>query len=141
MIRLTKIIRFETAHALHGYAGPCRLIHGHSYKLEVTVGVPQAGNDFLLGTGILIDFKEIKELIRQEVLQHFDHRLLLTKAGCEKLNISPFTEGLHLMEAEPSAENMLVFIARALGDKLPKGIQLMRLKLFETADSYAEWFP
>jgi 6-pyruvoyltetrahydropterin/6-carboxytetrahydropterin synthase len=141
MIRLTKIIRFETAHALHGYAGACRLVHGHSYKLEVTVGVPEAGNDFLPGTGILIDFKELKELIRLEVLLHFDHRLLLTKAGCEQLKISPLTEGLHIMEAEPSAENMLVFIAHALSDKLPVGIQLMRLKLFETADSYAEWLP
>ena len=67
-IRITKQFNFETGHALYGYDGACRNVHGHSYKLFVTViGIPNedAGN---VKYGMVIDFKDLKKIVNEEVV-------------------------------------------------------------------------
>ena len=138
MIRLTKIFRFETAHAIQGYSGKCRHIHGHSYALHVTVTDTQVHNNYLPGTGIMMDFKDIKTLVQQEVIDVFDHKLVLSKKFLEQNPDLP-EDNLYEMDAEPTAENLLIWTRDKLHAVLPAGIRLSGLKLFETADSFAEW--
>jgi len=65
-IRLTKEFKWEMAHALLGYDGPCRNIHGHSYELVVTViGVPSMRIDDPK-LGMVMDFKDLKGIVRDE---------------------------------------------------------------------------
>jgi len=139
MLEITKIFHFETAHALHGYNGPCQHIHGHSYTLHVTVAQKSKREEYLAAPGILIDFKELKQIVNKEVINKLDHALLLSKAFLAENAALEAGENLFIMEAEPSAENLLIFIQRSLAAALPAGIRLSALKLFETADSYVTW--
>ncbi len=138
MLLLTKIFHFEMAHAIFSYKGACKNIHGHSYQLHVTVSSDN-NDDYLPSPGFIIDFKEIKKLVMVSVIEYFDHKLILSR--CFLLANPSFTsqENLVIWEAEPTAENMLLFIKNKLIEKLPEVVKLENLKLYETNDSYAEW--
>lgn len=139
MLRITKVFHFEMAHAIHGYTGACKNIHGHSYELHVTVSSDFIETDYIPATGILIDFKDIKKLVLESVIEKFDHCLLLSPHFLKENPSFSSSKNLVIFEAEPTAENMLLYIKAALHKSLPENIKLFRLKLFETKDSYAEW--
>ncbi len=139
MLQLTKILRFEMAHAIFGYDGDCKNIHGHSYELHVTVTSVVDYKNYIPAPGFFIDFKNLKKLMHETVIEKFEHKLVLSR---EFLKVNPSflsQENLIEMDVEPSAENLLIYISQLLKDKLPDEIKLVRLKLFETKDSYAEW--
>ena len=78
-IRITKIFHFEMAHALNNYDGLCRNIHGHSYKLRVTL-IGQPSNDKTSPKkGMLIDFSDIKKIVRESIIDKYDHALVLNQ--------------------------------------------------------------
>lgn len=69
-VAITKVFTFDSAHHLVDYNGKCRNIHGHTYKLEVTVkGVPDQN-------GLVMDFHDLKDIIEAEVLEKIDHKYL-----------------------------------------------------------------
>ena len=76
MIRLTKEFKFEMAHALYGYDGLCANLHGHSYKLLVTVrgGVK---NEEEPKQGMVIDFSVLKSIVKSLIISKYDHSLVL----------------------------------------------------------------
>lgn len=143
IIRLTKEFSFEAAHALDGYDGPCREIHGHSYRLFVTVrGLPIADGDDPK-CGMVMDFGTLKRIVGEEVVARFDHALVLQD--------SPRNADLRQTLAErfgnvvavgyrPTCENMLADFAARIRARLPEGVALHALRLHETATSFAEWF-
>lgn len=139
MFSITKIFRFETAHAIHHYPGSCANIHGHSYELHVTVQATQPSDDFLKGLGILIDFKDLKALVQHYAISALDHRLIVSQAYLAEVNKNFSESELVVLEVEPTAENLLIFLRNQIRAHLPEGIQLTSLKLWETRDSYAEW--
>ncbi len=138
-IRLTKQFDFEAAHALEGYSGKCRDIHGHTYHLDVTV----IGNiDYESGKldgSMVLDFSELKKIVKKNIVDFFDHKLILSKdskfAYLEKEN--PRTM---LVNYVPTCENILIDIVKKLQNKLPDHIELFKVMLRETPRSYAEWF-
>jgi 6-pyruvoyltetrahydropterin/6-carboxytetrahydropterin synthase len=141
-IRITKEFSFEAAHALLGYDGPCRSIHGHSYKLSVTVsGVPvEAGGS--PKKGMVMDFGDLKKIIKKNIIDSMDHALILSKdypvENVQKLN--EVFENIVWVDYQPTSENLLVDFSQKIMSFLPEGITLFSLKLRETANSYAEWF-
>jgi 6-pyruvoyltetrahydropterin/6-carboxytetrahydropterin synthase len=139
MLRVTKIFHFEMAHAIHGYAEACKNIHGHSYELHVTVVSVNDANDYIPAPGFVIDFKKIKKLVDTTVTEIFDHKLILSRNFLQQYPSFSSQENLVTWEAEPSAENMLLFLKQTLCKKFPAEIKLAHLKLYETKDSYAEW--
>lgn len=139
MIQLTKIFRFETAHAISGYNGLCKNIHGHSYELHVTVRAKENKVGFLPKPGFLVDFKDLKAVVKREVVDYFDHRLFLSE---DYLRAHPNLKGLDNLEVwpfEPSAENILLFILEKLQKVMPKDIYIHNMRIYETSTSYAEW--
>ena len=138
---MTKIFRFETAHALHGYVGACSHVHGHSYVLHVTVEEWECKDEPIGGTGILLDFKELKRIVQESVISTFDHKLLVSKAFLESNTIHLQPDSICIMKEEPSAENMLLYASRKIMAHLPEQVRLAKLVLWETQDSYAEWLP
>ncbi|MEI6681291.1 MAG: 6-carboxytetrahydropterin synthase [Bacteroidota bacterium] len=141
-IRVTKEFRFEAAHALKGYDGPCRNIHGHSYELSVTViGTPETDRQSTK-LGMVMDFGDLKKLIKKQIVDPFDHALLLNAdVSQEEVRKSgePFSNVVFL-PYQPTSENFLLDFARRIRDFLPAGVRLHSLRLRETASSYAEWF-
>lgn len=138
MISVTKIFRFEAAHAIHGYPGACANIHGHSYELHVSVSTREKKDNFIPGTGIVMDFKELKTLVQECVINKLDHQLILSKNFLATNDVGN-TNALFVFEDEPTAENLLVFIRNEISKSLPIPIKLTSLKLWETRDAYAEW--
>lgn len=139
MLSVTKIFRFEMAHALFGYDGKCKNIHGHSYVLHVTVKSSDNKHGYLPAPGLIFDFKDLKKIVDDLILQKLDHQLVLSSTYIKANPAFKAAENLLEWEMEPSVENILLFIRQQIHQNLPKEIQLLKLKLFETADSYAEW--
>ena len=78
-IRITKQFSFETGHALYGYDGKCRNVHGHSYKLYVTViGTPISEVNHVK-LGMVIDFSDLKKIVKDKIVDIFDHATVFNK--------------------------------------------------------------
>ncbi len=127
------------AHAILGYQGVCKNIHGHSYKLHITVSGGSTSNEYIPAPGFVLDFKELKQIAGSAIVQQFDHKLVLSRNYLAKNPDIGSQENLVIWEAEPTAENMLIYIQKVLRKKLPPAIRLVELKLYETKDSYATW--
>ncbi|WP_396142857.1 6-pyruvoyl trahydropterin synthase family protein [Flavobacterium sp.] len=142
-IRITKQFSFETGHALYGYDGKCKNVHGHSYKLSVTViGTPISDSNNVK-FGMVIDFSDLKKIVREEIVDVFDHATVFNKNTphvelAEELK----NRGHHviLVDYQPTSENMVIDFAKKIQDRLPNNIQLHSLKLQETESSFAEWY-
>lgn len=141
IIRVTKEFTFEMAHALLGYDGSCRFVHGHSYGLSVTVtGKPieALGNPKL---GMVIDFGDLKKIVKETVVDVFDHALVLNSETphAHFKESKELFDKLILVEYQPTSENMVADFANRIIARLPDNVKLLSLKLRETATSYAEW--
>ena len=142
ILRLTRVFSFDMAHVLLNYHGKCKNIHGHTYRLEVTVkGVP-CNDDASPRKGMLIDFSDFKKLIQDKIITVWDHALMIhqdsdpvllcaLKNNYEKIIIVPF---------QPTTENMICELASTIKEILPTHLQLFSLRLYETEKSYAEWY-
>jgi 6-pyruvoyltetrahydropterin/6-carboxytetrahydropterin synthase len=140
-IRITKEFNFEMAHALYGYDGPCKNIHGHSYKLSVTVKGKPINDANHVKNGMVMDFNELKAIVKP-IVDKLDHATILNADSPHKELSAKNTlfEKLVLVNYQPTCENMLLDIASQIRVQLPELINLHHLKLQETATSYAEWF-
>jgi len=142
-IRITKQFSFETGHALYGYDGKCKNVHGHSYKLSVTViGTPITDSNNVK-FGMVIDFSDLKKVVREEIVDHFDHATVFNKNTPHvELANELSNRGHHviLVNYQPTSENMVIDFAKKIQDRLPNDIQLFSLKLQETESSFAEWY-
>ncbi len=141
-IRLTKEFDFEMAHALWNYDGPCKNIHGHSYKLFVTVIGEPINNDKNVKDGMLIDFGDLKKIVRTIIINIFDHSVVVSSKAPHHLlqTIEQMFEKYEVVNFQPTCENLVVDFAARIKQSLPEGVQLHSVKLSETATSFAEWF-
>lgn len=140
-IRVTKIFSFEMAHALYGYKGSCKNIHGHSYELHVTVIGNTKTNNKDPKRGMVIDFSDLKKIIKDQIINQHDHALILNGNSPHKdlkNKYMPFGK-IVLTNFQPTCENLLVGFALKIKKNLPRNTSLHHLKLKETATSYAEW--
>ena len=142
-IRITKQFTFETGHALYGYDGKCKNVHGHSYKLSVTViGQP------IIDTsnpkyGMVIDFGDLKKIVNKEVVDEFDHATVFNKTTPHLELAQELIKHGHkviLVDYQPTSENMVADFAEKISNKLPEYVKLFSLKLKETETAFAEWY-
>ena len=142
-IRITKQFSFETGHALYGYDGKCRNVHGHSYKLSVTViGEPIADSSHVK-FGMVIDFSDLKKIVKEEIVDVFDHATVFNKNTPHVELAKELSDRGHsvlLVDYQPTSEMMVIDFAEKIKQRLPKQTQLFSLRLQETATSYAEWY-
>ncbi len=108
---VTCLFRFESAHQLPMHPGKCKNLHGHGYKLEVSVS-GKIGED-----GMIVDFADLEQVVEREVITRYDHKLLN--------DIIP----------NPTAELIALDAWELLSNT---GIEISRLRLFETPDCYVE---
>ena len=142
-IRITKQFTFETGHALYGYDGKCKNVHGHSYKLSVTViGSPIIDADNVK-YGMVIDFGDLKKIVKQHIVDVFDHATVFNKNTPHVELANELRSRGHeviLVDYQPTSENMVIDFAAKIKSYLPKTVELYSLRLQETETSYAEWF-
>ena len=142
-IRITKKFTFEAGHALYGYDGKCKNVHGHSYKLYVTViGRPIKEKDNVK-YGMVIDFSDLKSIVKKEVIGNFDHSIIFNQNTPHiELAKTLKSQGhkVLLVNYQPTSEGMIIDIANKINNALPENIKLHSLKLQETDTSFSEWF-
>jgi 6-pyruvoyltetrahydropterin/6-carboxytetrahydropterin synthase len=142
IIRVTKEFPFEMSHVLWNYDGPCRNIHGHSYRLFVTISgepIDMPGNP---KNGMVIDFTDLKSIVKKEIVNIFDHSVVLSNQFDQaktEMFMKMFGNTV-LVDYQPTCENLIADFAGRISKQLPAGIKLHNLKLYETANSFAEWF-
>lgn len=141
-IRITKEFKFEMAHALSCHTGPCKNIHGHSYILSVTVSGYPIDDESRPDHGMILDFGDLKAIVKGQIISVFDHALVLHKDTNETLKSElnkNFPQTLWV-NYHPTSENLLLDFVNRLQPKLPPFVFLHSMKLRETVTSFAEWY-
>jgi 6-pyruvoyltetrahydropterin/6-carboxytetrahydropterin synthase len=141
-IRITKQFNFETAHALWNYDGKCKNIHGHTYKMFVTIIGEPNQNELSPKFGMVMDFGDLKRIIKENIIDIYDHTVILNRnAQTEKFkNIEQMFDRFIITDYQPTCENMVIEFSEIIKSKLPNNLSLHNLRLYETETSYAEWF-
>jgi 6-pyruvoyltetrahydropterin/6-carboxytetrahydropterin synthase len=141
-VRITREFRFEMAHALWNYDGLCKNIHGHSYILYITVTGEPISDLNNSKTGMLMDFSDLGKIINEEIVRKFDHSLVLNERAVKNNTFenSEMFERKHIFAFQPTCENLVLYFAEILKDKFPSNVSLYKIKLHETAGSFAEWY-
>ena len=121
MLTVTKSFMFEASHRLPHYDGACHNLHGHSYKLEVTVGGKTETDEKNPKCGMIIDFKDLKALVKKVAVDVYDHSYL------------------NDFFPNPTAEIMVKQIYLDIAEVLPTKYTLLSCRLWETVDSYPEY--
>ena len=112
--RVTCTFTFEAAHRLDWHPGKCHNLHGHSYRLDVSVEGPLDGN------GVVLDFDTLQEVVRTQVVDQWDHR------------------DLNQVLDNPTAELLALRAWDLLSDA---GLELAAIRLWETSDSWVDLIP
>ena len=142
-IRITKQFNFETGHALYGYDGKCKNVHGHSYKLSVTVSGSPITDNSNVEFGMVIDFSDLKKIVKEEIVDIFDHATVFNQ-NTPHIELAKELQArdhhVILVDYQPTSEMMVIDFAAKIKSRLPKNIDLFSLRLQETDTSFAEWF-
>ena len=142
-IRITKQFNFETGHALYGYDGKCKNVHGHSYKLSVTVIGQPIADSSQVKYGMVIDFSDLKKIVKEEIVDVFDHATVFNQNTPHIELAKELKQRDHhviLVDYQPTSEMMVIDFADKIKKRLPENIALFSLRLQETETSFAEWF-
>ena len=127
------------AHALYGYDGLCKNIHGHSYRLWVTIIGNVLEEENHVKNGMVLDFSLLKKIVKPEIVDKYDHSLVLNaNSPHANIDFSAF-EKVFLLPYQPTSENLVYDFVQVIKEKLPKNVDLHKVILSETANSYAEW--
>ena len=139
-ILITKKLDLDMAHALDNYDGKCRFIHGHTFHFSVTLKGFIINDENDPKNGMVMDFGELKTILKEEIADHFDHSLVLKDSSPYAIITKVLSERINLLPFQPTCENLLGFIVDTILKSLPPSLELHSVKLYETATSYGEWF-
>ena len=139
MIRITKEFKFEMAHALFGYDGLCKNIQGHSYRLWVTIKGSILKETNHNKDGMVLDFSILKKIVKPDLIDKYDHSLVLNaNSPHSNIDLSAF-EKVFFLPYQPTSENLVNDFVSIIKNQLPANIELYKVVLSETANSFAEW--
>lgn len=132
MNEITRVFYAEMAHRLHGHEGKCQHLHGHSYRIEVTVSGP------LDSLGRVIDFSVLKDGIGGWIAKVLDHGTTLAESDPLAPLLSKDGTKLLLVPYAPSAENLANLIAE-MAQQLHQDVKVTAVRVWETEHGMAQW--
>lgn len=128
MITVTKVFRFEACHHLPYYDGKCNNLHGHSYKLEVTVTGDITSDPHSPKRGMIVDFRDLKHMVTDSIIDKYDHS-----------NLNDFFPNPTAEIMVESIGSQIMLVLHDYYIESGKKLDLVSVKLWETEDSYAEF--
>lgn len=161
-LTVTKIFDFACAHNLTYHEGKCKFIHGHNYKICITVKPStsfEEKNHYnhdhnVTEFGMVVDFSKLKKIVNEKIIDVYDHSFMVwdnpedSTAFTQKLKslINTVTKkeveeaNIQIVNFRPTAENMCIHFYELLEDPLLKecNLKIARIRIFETDTSYAE---
>jgi len=136
-------LEWDAAHRIPRHESKCAAFHGHRYAAELHCTAPELDD-----RGRVIDFGVIKALVGGWIDQHWDHTAILMTgdpdAVVQAIAASNEAHGrpVYWMDVPPTAENIVAELARVAGPMLAeRGVELVRVRLWETPNGSAEWIP
>ena len=131
IIRITKEFKFETSHALSGHDGLCKNVHGHSYKLSVTVIGKPSQDPNNPKYGMVMDFSDLKKIINNIIVEPFDHAAVLNMQSNKKLVSFMEDQGHKIVKVDyqPTSEMMILDFSERIKSNLPSKVKLHHLIL------------
>lgn len=143
MITITKSFDFDCAHLLYGHDGNCANVHGHTYHLLVeAVGkIEKSGPS----KGMIVDFGNLKKLVKSTILDKFDHAFIYDKTNPEESEIGEFlnARGMKVLPLphRSTAELMSKYICQLLNEELlfDESYKIRSVTLYETPTSFAKY--
>lgn len=136
MTKVTKTVKFDAAHVLTNHQGLCKNLHGHTYRVDVTV-VGDESQD------MVIDFKELKNLANDVICSVFDHAFIYNTESVGECEIAAVVEknGMRTVPIpfRSTAENLAKYFYALLEPRITLPSRLDAVKVWETADSCAEY--
>ena len=133
MTTVTKTVRFDAAHVLTDHQGLCRNLHGHTYRVDVSVSTEADGD-------MVIDFKELKGVLAEVICDRFDHSFIYNTGSTGESEIAAVVEkhGMRTVAIpfRSTVENLARMFYKELKAKVPG---LSAVKVWETADNCAEF--
>lgn len=142
-IRITKEFKFETGHALFGHDGLCKNVHGHSYKLSITLKGKPIEDPSSVKFGMLMDFSDLKAIVNKLIVKPYDHATVLNVNSPHKELADSMEQAGHKIirvNYQPTSEMMVINFAEKIAAALPPNLELHHLSLRETETCYAEWY-
>ena len=139
-IRITREFSFEGAHALRGYDGKCSHIHGHSYRMAVTVIGEPVAEENSPKKGMVIDFTDLKRIVNETITDRFDHALVMSRDSSLADQIEKVYGNVIIVDFQPTSEMLVSYFAKIISERLPEGVKLFCIKLWETRNSCAAWY-
>ncbi len=136
MTTVTKTVKFDAAHVLTNHEGLCKNLHGHTYRVDVSVTADETSS----GKDMVIDFKDLKRIATETICDRFDHAFVYNTASAGECEIAAVVErnGMRTVAIpfRSTAENLAKLFFDELSEKTTG---LAAVKVWETADSCAEY--
>lgn len=130
-LSIKKEIRFEYAHRLCNYDGKCSNVHGHNQKVDIHI---RRTDKLISDQGFVIDFGDVKKGIGDWIDKHWDHSLILNSEDDDTIkSMSALDYKIFIMEGNPTAENMALYLLNIVGPQLYKdsGVEIHKVEVFE----------
>ena len=138
-VLITKKLDLDMAHALDQYDGKCRFIHGHTFHFSVTLKGYIINEENNPKNGMVMDFGELKAILKEEIGDKFDHSLVLKDTSPYRIISEVSSERINLLPFQPTCENLLVHFLKMVRSRLPENIELHSATLQETPSNVVEW--
>jgi 6-pyruvoyltetrahydropterin/6-carboxytetrahydropterin synthase len=138
-ILITKKLNLDMAHALDNYDGKCKFIHGHTFHFSVTLKGFIINEENNPKNGMVMDFGELKTILKEEIGDKFDHSLVLKDTSPYRVISEVNADRINLLPFQPTCENLLVYFIEKVRSRLPNDIELHSASLQETPSNIAEW--
>jgi len=133
MLTVSKQCQFDAAHVLTHHEGQCRNLHGHTYRVIVEVAEAEDGRD------MVIDFKDLKQVIREVILDRFDHAFIYNEASESECEIAAVIAKHGMKSAGLPFHSTAENLARHFYDALAAHVNVVAVRVFETPESCAEY--
>ncbi len=140
-VSCTRRLEFDAMHRIPRHESKCAAWHGHRYAAEIHCSAPELDD-----RGRIIDFGVIKELVGGWIDRHWDHTAIMMRGDPDPavpvIAASNETAGrpVYWLDRPPTAENLVRELARVATELLePKGVEVIRIRLWETPNGSAEW--
>jgi 6-pyruvoyltetrahydropterin/6-carboxytetrahydropterin synthase len=133
MLTVSKECRFDAAHVLTHHEGHCRNLHGHTYRIVVEVAETANGKD------MVIDFKDLKQVMREVVLERFDHAFIYDRNSASESEIAAVIAKHGMKSAGLPFRSTAENLARHFFGELAGRVNVVSVKVFETPESCAEY--
>ena len=133
-MKIAKDFRWEMAHRLQCHKGKCFNLHGHSYKMQV-----EFEGNINPNTGMVLDYFDVKDIVGP-LVEELDHSVIISDKDSILIDkISELNSAHVIVPFETTAENLVgYFLGKIAGEKLPKEITKIKVRVCETENTYAE---